>query len=416
VALAVTGAALLVLGLAAALLVLNAWRPRRRGRLALVSWALAWFATELAAHALGLLLALAVLLIWLGALGSPTGWAGLAVLAAAVAAGLPLAVSARRTVVDADPALAKGPSALVAYPRWHVLMPFLAWRRRDVVRISGVEFARIGNLRLKLDVTLPRDPATARRPAIINVHGGAWVTGSRRQQGVPLLGHLAANGWVGFNIDYRLSPRATWPDHIVDVKRAIAWVRAHADEYDVDPRFIAITGGSAGGHLAAFAALSADDRSLQPGFEDADTSVAACVPFYGIYDFVDEERHTPLVRRLLRAAVVKQSRREHPEAYRAASPIFRVGPDAPPFLVVHAQNDTLTPVAGARAFVRALREVSRQPAHYIELKGGQHAFDVIPSWRTLPTLDAVLVFLDATWRAHREAAAPPPTSAQDVPE
>ena len=97
------------------------------------------------------------------------------------------------------------------------------------------------------------------------------------------------HGWVGFNIDYRLSPAATFPDHLVDVKRAIAWVREHAAEYGADPDFVCLTGGSAGGHLCALAALTADDPAYQPGFEDADTSVAAAVPFYGVYDLTDSE-------------------------------------------------------------------------------------------------------------------------------
>ena len=125
---------------------------------------------------------------------------------------------------------------------------------------------------------------------MIQVHGGGWILGSRSEQGIPLLNHMAANGWVGFNVDYRLSPRATLPDHVIDVKRAIAWVRENADELGVDPERIAITGGSAGGHLTALAALTANDRSLQPGFEDADTSVMAAVPFYGIYDFTGARR------------------------------------------------------------------------------------------------------------------------------
>ena len=124
---------------------------------------------------------------------------------------------------------------------------------------------------------------------MIQVHGGGWIAGSRLEQGIPLLNHLAANGWIGFAVDYRLSPRATMPEHVIDVKRAIAWVRAHADELGVDPERIALTGGSAGGHLTALAALTADDKALQPGFEDADTSVAAAVPFYGIYDFTDPD-------------------------------------------------------------------------------------------------------------------------------
>ena len=86
---------------------------------------------------------------------------------------------------------------------------------------------------------------------MLQIHGGGWVIGDKREQGIPLLNHLAADGWVGFNVNYRLSPRAKFPDHLVDCKRALAWIREHADEYGVDPDFIVVTGGSAGGHLSA---------------------------------------------------------------------------------------------------------------------------------------------------------------------
>jgi acetyl esterase/lipase len=237
----------------------------------------------------------------------------------------------------------------------------------------------------------------------VQVHGGAWVVGSRREQGIPLLTHLAANGFVGMNIDYRLSPWAQWPDHVVDVKRAIAWLREHADEWDVDPDFIAITGGSAGGHLAALAALTSDDRTLQPGFEDADTSVAAAVPFYGVYDMVDEDSiQAPALHDVILAPLVFRARRQHaPERYRAASPRFRIHKDAPPFLVLHGSRDSLVPVQDARRFVEELRDVSEQPVLYGEMVGGQHAFDVIPSWRTVPVIEAIERLLTATYRSGR---------------
>ena len=137
-----------------------------------------------------------------------------------------------------------------------------------------------------LDVVRPSAPGE-RRPALLQIHGGGWVIGDKREQGQPLMTHLASRGWVCFAINYRLSPQATFPDHIVDVKRAIRWIREHAAEYGADPDFLCVTGGSAGGHLAALAAVSANDPRFQPGFEDVDTRLAAAVPFYGVYDFLD---------------------------------------------------------------------------------------------------------------------------------
>ena len=78
------------------------------------------------------------------------------------------------------------------------------------------------------------------------------------------MSHLAELGWVCVSINYRLSPKQSWPDHIVDVKRAIAWVEDNIADYGGDPEFIAVTGGSAGGHLSALAALTPDHVGSNP--------------------------------------------------------------------------------------------------------------------------------------------------------
>ena len=168
-------------------------------------------------------------------------------------------------------------------PRSHLAVPPLMFVTRGVRRERGVVFSELDGTRLRLDIYRPApgrpDPSgSGPRPAVIQVHGGGWFAGSRYEQGIPLLNHLAQIGWVGFNVDYRLSPEATFPDQIVDVKRAIAWVREHAEELAIDPEMICITGGSAGGHLTALAGLTENAPEYQPGFEDADTSLAAVVP------------------------------------------------------------------------------------------------------------------------------------------
>ena len=195
-------------------------------------------------------------------------------------------------------------------------------------------------------------------------------------------------------INYRLSPRSTRPDHIVDVKRALAWVKEHIAEYGGDPDWVAITGGSAGGHLSSLAALTANDPQFQPGFESADTSVRAAVPFYGVYDMTrsDGALH-PLMVPTLARYVFKLRRAETAEAFRSASPITYISPDAPPFFVLHGTNDSLIPVEQARAFSARLRDVSRQPVVYAELPFAQHAFEIFGSARASHTAVAVEQFL-----------------------
>jgi acetyl esterase/lipase len=233
-----------------------------------------------------------------------------------------------------------------------------------------------------------------RAPVLLQIPGGAWMVGSKRQQAYPLMSHLAELGWVCVAINYRLSPRSTWPDHIVDVKRALAWTKEHIAEYGGDPDWIAITGGSAGGHLSALAALTANDPQFQPGFESADTSVRAAVPFYGVYDFTgNDSGNHPLLVPTLAKYVFKLRRAELAEALRAASPITHVSADAPPFFVLHGANDSLIPVEQARAFSARLREVSRQPVAYAELPFAQHAFEIFGSVRAAHAAVAVEQFL-----------------------
>jgi acetyl esterase/lipase len=403
-----SGWLLLALGAAALLGTANALRPARPTLLVGVSWVSAWATVELALHLLIVSgLAAGALIAW-GALEDWPGWVGLGALLVADAVAIPAIVRARRSKLELDEVVTElePGEPEVPYPRSHIALPFLAWRRRDVRRVVGVRYAGPDRPWLKLDVFAPREPGTEPRPAIVQVHGGGWILGSRREQGVPLLTHLAANGWVGFNVDYRLSPRSTWPAQIVDVKRAIAWVRENGERFGADPGFVAITGGSAGGHLSALAALTAGDPAFQPGFEDADTSVAACIPFYGVYDLLDADRlHLPVVRHVLERLVFKTSRRRDPDRFRAASPLNRVHAEAPPFFVIHGDRDSLVPALGARRFVERLREESPSPVLYVEMRGAQHAFDLIPSWRTIPVLDAVERFLATVRSAEPQAVA-----------
>ncbi|ABK66086.1 alpha/beta hydrolase [Mycobacterium avium] len=271
---------------------------------------------------------------------------------------------------------------------------------RDYAHDSNISYGEFGSAN-HLDIWRRPDlDLTGRAPVLFQIPGGAWTTGNKRGQAHPLMSHLAELGWICVAINYRHSPRNTWPDHIVDVKRALAWVKQHIAGYGGDPDFIAITGGSAGGHLSSLAALTPNDPKYQPGFEDADTRVQAAVPFYGIYDFTrfDDSLH-PMMPGLLIKSIIKQRPSTHLETFAAASPITHVNPDAPPFFVLHGRNDSLAYVEQARAFVERLRQVSTQPVVYAELPFTQHAFDIFGSVRAAHTAVAVEQFLAEVYSA-----------------
>jgi acetyl esterase/lipase len=288
-------------------------------------------------------------------------------------------------------------------PWRQALLPFYM-RHPDVERSRNIPYGPVKRRNL-LDVYRHKEhPQGA--PVLLFVHGGGWTVSNKDQQGKPIMLHFASRGWVCFAPNYRMSPKSSWPAHIEDVKRSIAWIREHGAEYGADPSFILVTGGSAGGHLAALAATSQNDPAFQPGFEAADTSLQAAIPHYGIYDMSDRSTVNTWGRlRMLERVVFKKKFAADPDPFRAASPMFRVDDQTPPFFVIHGTHDNLAPVKEARRFVAKLREASHRPVVYAELPGAQHAFDVFPSIRTAHVIRAVERFADyvySGWLAKRE--------------
>lgn len=248
----------------------------------------------------------------------------------------------------------------------------------------------------------PDIPTSQLTPVLVQIHGGGWMIGDNKTQALPLLAAAAEAGWTCVVPRYRLSPRATWPDHIVDVNSAIAWTKANIATFGGDASFVAITGGSAGGHLTSLATLASNHPDFKPGFENVDTSVQAAVPFYGAYDWTDRD-HTqgPTLSEFVARWVVKNSKRDVPQVYDAASPRSWIRPDAPPFFVLHGVIDSLLTVEQARAFVGELRATSTAPVVYAELPFAEHAFDLTQSARTRGVIPPILSFLNTAYESTR---------------
>ncbi|MFD5449455.1 alpha/beta hydrolase [Streptomyces sp. NPDC127100] len=302
---------------------------------------------------------------------------GLAVVSAAG-----LGVVARRGMRTAsvvgpalDEALGAGTSTRRPPPLGRILLRPVFRRRADVRRVGDLSYGDAGRRNL-LDVYHHRS-----RPeggsVLIHFHGGHYDQGRKNTQSLPLLYRLASRGWVCISANYRLRPEFSHPDHLIDAKKVIAWAREHAEEYGADPSAaVFVSGSSAGGHMAALAALTPNDPAYQPGFEDADTSVAAAVVlngYLGVYF----------------------------DGNPATSPVNLVRPDAPPFLIAHGDLDELVETENPKALVTALRSVSTSPVVYAELPGGHHAFDLFHSFRFEALIDGIEDF--AAWVKTRRA-------------
>ena len=387
-------------------------RVRLVGPLLIPTFLVGWLRGELVLWTLAIEAVGTAAFVANGALDAPAGQAGLVL----TLGSWTLLVAAHRRSIDSGKTLAaalapaglsvdRGVSAFHGFPN-----PF-RYGHPDVKRIHDVAYGESlpgdqGGRNL-LDLVVPKAASPGdRRPVLLQVHGGAWVIGDKREQGRPLMREMASRGWVCVAINYRLSPKGTMPDHIVDVKRSIAWMREHIAEYGGDPDFVCITGGSAGGHLSSLAALTANDPAFQPGFEQVDTRLAAAVPFYGVFDFLDraDDRKLGKMTDALGPMVFKCTPEENPELWDSVCPVVRAHAGAPPFFVIQGSHDSLVMAEEAVTFVGALREKSDAPVLFAELEGAQHAFEIFQSPRTEHAVLAVAAFLEKV-RGEAQAAA-----------
>jgi acetyl esterase/lipase len=286
---------------------------------------------------------------------------------------------------------------------WRTAMQF-PFHPRDMQLVKNVPYGPLP--RQRLDVwRLSTTPLHA--PVVLYVHGGSWLMGDKREQGRPMLHEFVRRGWIAVVPNYRLAPRHPWPAQIRDVTRALGWVKTNAATYGGDPERVVIAGASAGGQLAALAALTANDPTWRPPevTDVTDWSVRGAMPFYGVLEMTGDETHwRGLGRgllRLLERRVVQAPYDGNEPLYRAMSPFDRISAEAPPFFVVQGRNDTLVDVQVARDFVTRFRAIATAPMYYVELPFTQHAFDISASPRTSATTRAAVAFAESVVRRPR---------------
>ena len=257
---------------------------------------------------------------------------------------------------------------------------------RSVRRSRDIAYGPAGSAN-RLDVYRHRSMPSG-SPVLIYFHPGGFVIGKKSREARVLFDKLASTGWLCISANYRLRQAGAFPNDVIDAKRVIAWLRSHAADYGADPTTIVMCGGSAGAYLAAMCALTANDSTFQPGFEQADTSVSAAVGFYGFYGSTGSSELGP----------------SDPASYARA--------DAPPFFVIPGAQDPMIAAAHAKEFAEKLRGTSTSPVLYAELPGGQHNFDRFPSIRFFGVVDAVETF--ANWVRSRSTSEHPTTTGPEA--
>ena len=194
---------------------------------------------------------------------------------------------------------------------------------------------------MKLDLFEPSSTGPGPFPAVIVVHGGAWITGNHAMEN-PFAIELARRGYVAATVEYRLSNEAKYPAQINDLKAAVRWLRTNAKRYNIDPNRIAAIGASAGGHLVAL--LGATNGIASFAGEGANPSVSSAVQSVvdidGPATFVDpgnieKEKKGPLDTN---TRLIGGTYAEKPEVWREASPITQVNAKSAPVLFINSSS------------------------------------------------------------------------------
>jgi acetyl esterase/lipase len=269
--------------------------------------------------------------------------------------------------------------------RWHAMAlcagllfvnPALA-QPGEVTSLDNVDYVAHDGVKLTGDLYLPK--GTAKTPLIIAIHGGGWQNGSPAgyQHWGP---YLARNGYGVFAIRYRLGKVGTYPRAVYDVKAAIQFIRAKADDLDIDPDRIGLWGDSAGGHLAALTGLAADQYTAEyrnDPYAGVPVNVKTVVGFYGVYDLLAQWHHDQIARPRDQIAekFLGASPMQNRKLYFESSPISyaTIDRNKTAFMLVHGTADDIVDPVQTQQFWQALNQAGTY-SRRIVIPGAGHFF------------------------------------------
>ncbi len=255
-------------------------------------------------------------------------------------------------------------------------------------KIKGIEniiYKKTTTSKLKLDVYYPKSEVKSTHPAVLLIHGGGWLVGSKENQRV-MAQHLALNGYVGISVAYRLGLEAPYPAGIIDLKDAVRWVRKHAKKYHINSDKIAVLGASAGAQLATLLGVTPNSPLYEPNTKISD-AVQAIVNIDGIVSFIHPEASS---EGKMSSIWLNGSKETNWNNWKEASPLEYVNEHTPPTLFInsaqprfHAGRDDMVTILNKHHIYNEVHTIPNSP----------HSFWLVHPWFET-TLNDTVNFLD----------------------
>ena len=253
---------------------------------------------------------------------------------------------------------------------------------------DDMQWTVVDGVKLTMDITAPEGQGPF--PSVMIIHGGGWTLHTAHiMEG---MAHYITNrGYVVFNINYRVLPDVKLEQIVDDSMGALIWVKEHAADYNGDPKKIAVTGDSAGGHLTAMIVTQAGNPAFKPSYTGngkPDLSVTCAAPSYGVYDFMALAKWSSSIVK----GYLGETEKQDPARYKLLSPITAIKPGLPPQLVIVGDVDPL--YFENKSYVEALQKAG-DPVEFWVYHGQTHAF-LNNFWNSSGTkgYDRIIKFFD----------------------
>ena len=273
------------------------------------------------------------------------------------------------------------------YPFIEQIQPLAS---ENVITEEDIVYKKTATSNLKLDVYRPKISLEEKCPAVLLIHGGGWISGSKENLRI-LAQHLAESGFVAITAAYRLSMEAVYPAGVIDIKDALRWMRSNAENYNIDSKRIAILGTSAGAQLATLVGVTPNTKIYNEQHEAISSEVQAIVNIDGIVSFIHPEASA---EGKAAGLWLDGSRDENPKNWKEASPLEYVDKNTPPALFINSSMPRFH--AGRDDMIKILEE-NNIYSEVHTLEGSPHSFWLLEPWFQ-PTLDYTISFLNKVFK------------------